>query len=86
MSDVEQERQAVLRAAALLAQVQQVVASQQRSLRDLSMQISRVTGATATSADQRMTQKLGVADTMAQAVSQRIRQASETANTIARRL
>lgn len=86
MSDVQHERQAVIRAAALLAQVQQVVASQRRSLRDLSAQITKVTGSTATSADQRMTQRLATADTMAQGVSQRIRQASEAANNIARRL
>ncbi|AWH96360.1 hypothetical protein [Dietzia psychralcaliphila] len=86
MSDVQNERQAVLRAAALLKQLMQVVSSQQRSLNELSGQIARVTGSTSTSADQRMTQQLAAANSMAQGIAQRIRQASDAAGDIARRL
>lgn len=86
MSDVQNERQAVMRAAALLQQLLQVVGSQQRSLTELSGQIARVTGSTSTSADKRMAQQLAAANAMAQGVTQRIRQASDAAGDIARRL
>lgn len=86
MSVVEEERRAVLQAAATLQQLVQVINSQGRSLTELASSIQRVTGSTSTSADRTMQQSLSVAATMVSAVGQRVRQASDQATDIARRL